>query len=170
MKSCEEDASVRVVPLAVPLVMTQDVTLPKQLAPNAVSRTGWPPLPRTLCFGTSARSISSGPAALSLRLVQINRKSPVPQNKTGLWAAAIGKKEHYLGRYTCRTADGAQTFFLRSFLCTAGKFNLTLYTTIPDVTRVILKVFSVMFSARTALDYREQCFGGQAQNLIAARC
>ncbi len=37
-------------------------------------------------------------------------------------------------------------------------------------TRVILKVFSVMFSARTAFDYREQCFGGQAQSLIAARC
>ncbi len=37
-------------------------------------------------------------------------------------------------------------------------------------TRVILKVFSVMFSTRTALDYREQCFGGQAQSLIAARC
>ncbi len=27
-----------------------------------------------------------------------------------------------------------------------------------------------MFSARTALDYREQCFGGQAQSLVAARC
>ena len=37
-------------------------------------------------------------------------------------------------------------------------------------TKVILKVFSVMFSARTTLDYREQCFGGQAQSLIAARC
>ncbi len=38
------------------------------------------------------------------------------------------------------------------------------------ITKVILKVFSVMFSARTALDYREQCFGEQAQSLIAARC
>ncbi len=37
-------------------------------------------------------------------------------------------------------------------------------------TRGILKVFAVMFSARTALDYREQCFGGQAQSLVAARC
>ena len=39
-------------------------------------------------------------------------------------------------------------------------------------TRVILrvKVFSVMFRARTTLDYREQCFGGQTQSLIAARC
>ncbi len=32
------------------------------------------------------------------------------------------------------------------------------------------QVFSVMFSTRTALDYREQCFGGQAQSLIEARC
>ncbi len=38
------------------------------------------------------------------------------------------------------------------------------------VTRAILKVFSVMFSARTALDYTEHCFGGQAQSLIAVRC
>ncbi len=37
-------------------------------------------------------------------------------------------------------------------------------------TKVILKVFSVMFSARTTLDYREQCFGRRAQSLIAARC
>ena len=46
--------------------------------------------------------------------------------------------------------------------------GLTLRT--RECTRVILKVFSVMFSARTALDYREQCFGGQAQSLIIARC
>ncbi len=37
-------------------------------------------------------------------------------------------------------------------------------------TKVILKVFSIMFSTQTALDYREQCFGGQAQSLIAAKC
>ncbi len=50
---------------------------------------------------------------------------------------------------------------------------LTLPANVSDPflnTRVILKVFSVMFSAQTALDYREQCFGGQAQSLIAARC
>ncbi len=40
----------------------------------------------------------------------------------------------------------------------------------PPRTKGILKVFAVMFSARTALDYREQCFGGQAQSLVSARC
>ncbi len=37
-------------------------------------------------------------------------------------------------------------------------------------TRGILKVFTVMFSTRTALDYSEQWFGRQAQSLIAAMC